>query len=95
MASRVYVHPKRGRDAINAGGILPVFTGIAVHDAWAPYDCYPQATHALCCAHLLRELIAAGELDPSANLGAQQGEQQRPGQMWGGVAPKLSRAGRR
>lgn len=46
----LYVHPKRGRDAIDAGEVLPVFTGIAVHDAWAPYDCYPQATHALLCA---------------------------------------------
>jgi transposase len=69
--SLLYVHPKRGRDAIDAGRILPTFTGIAVHDAWAPYDCYPQATHALCCAHLLRELIAAAELDPSATWAAQ------------------------
>jgi transposase len=69
--SLLYVHPKRGRDAIDAGGVLPTFTGIAVHDAWAPYDCYPQATHALCCAHLLRELIAAAELDPSATWAAQ------------------------
>lgn len=64
--SLLYVHPKRGREAMNAGGVLPVFAGIAVHDAWAPYDCYPNATHALCCAHLLRELVAAGELDPQA-----------------------------
>ncbi|MET0495509.1 MAG: transposase [Actinoplanes sp.] len=69
--SLLYVHPKRGRDAMNAGGVLPAFTGIAVHDAWAPYDCYPQATHALCCAHLLRELIAAGELDPSVTWAGQ------------------------
>jgi transposase len=69
--SLLYVHPKRGRDAIDAGQVLPSFTGIAVHDAWAPYDCYPQATHALCCAHLLRELTAAGELDPSATWAGQ------------------------
>lgn len=43
---------------MDAAGVLPVFTGIAVHDAWAPYDCYPAATHALCNAHLLRELVA-------------------------------------
>jgi transposase len=69
--SLLYVHRKRGRDAIDAGGVLPVFTGIAVHDAWAPYDCYPQATHSLCCAHLLRELIAAAELDSSATWAGQ------------------------
>ncbi|WP_127509308.1 IS66 family transposase [Actinoplanes solisilvae] len=69
--SLLYVHRKRGRDAIDAGGILPAFTGIAVHDAWAHYDCYPQATHALCCAHLLRELIAAAELDPAATWAGQ------------------------
>ena len=69
--SLLYVHRKRGREAIDAGGVLTAFTGIAVHDAWAPYDCYPQATHALCCAHLLRELIAAGELDSSATWATQ------------------------
>ena len=49
---------KRGRDGIDAVGVLPGFTGIAVHDAFAPYARYTAATHALCCAHLLRELIA-------------------------------------
>ena len=55
------VHRKRGRAAIDAAGILPRFTGIAVHDAWAPYDTYAKATHLLCSAHLLREFIAAAE----------------------------------
>ena len=70
--SLLYAHPKRGRAAMDDGEVLPVFTGIAVHDAWSPYDCYPNATHALCCAHLLRELIAAGELDGRATW-AEQG----------------------
>lgn len=69
--SLLYVHRKRGRDAMDDGGVLPSFAGIAVHDAWAPYDCYRNATHALCCAHLLRELVAAGELDPSATWAGQ------------------------
>jgi len=34
-------HRRRGCEAMNAAGILPNFTGIAVHDAWAPYDTYP------------------------------------------------------
>jgi transposase len=71
--SLIYVHPKRGKAGIDAGAVLPGFTGIAVHDAWAPYDCYPEATHSLCCAHLARELVAATELDPAATVWAQQG----------------------
>jgi hypothetical protein len=37
------VHPKRGTEAIEAMGVLPWFAGVAVHDAWAPYDTYPGA----------------------------------------------------
>jgi transposase len=54
----IWVHDKRGRVAMDAAGVLPAFTGTAVHDAWAPYDCYRSATHPLCNAHLLRELVA-------------------------------------
>jgi transposase len=52
------VHARRGRQAIEAMGILPRFTGVAVHDAWAPYDTYTFPDHQLCCAHALRELQA-------------------------------------
>jgi transposase len=51
-------HPKRGKPAIDALGVLTDFTGVAVHDAFAPYARYTAATHGLCNAHLLRELIA-------------------------------------
>jgi transposase len=58
----VTVHPRRGKDGMDAAGVLPGFTGIACHDAWAPYDCYQDvAGHALCNAHLLRELTAVTE----------------------------------
>jgi hypothetical protein len=43
---------------MNAMGVLPGFTGTAVHDAWAAYDTYTAAQHALCNSHLLRELQA-------------------------------------
>jgi transposase len=55
------VHRRRGTEGIDAAGVLPGFTGVAMHDAWAPYDTYPDAVHALCSAHALRELIAVTE----------------------------------
>jgi transposase len=57
-------HPRRGRQAIEAMGILPRFTGIAVHDAWAPYDTCTAPDHQLCCAHALRELQAVTDAAP-------------------------------
>jgi transposase len=56
------VHAKRGKDGMKAAGVLPHFAGIAVHDAWAPYDTFANvAGHALCGAHVLRELVAVTE----------------------------------
>jgi transposase len=56
------VHAKRGKDGMKAAGVLPSFAGIAVHDAWAPYDTFENvAGHALCGAHVLRELVAVTE----------------------------------
>ena len=58
----VTVHAKRGKDGMKAAGVLPFFRGIAVHDAWAPYDTFGDvAGHALCGAHVLRELVAVTE----------------------------------
>jgi transposase len=59
------VHPRRGGQAMDAMGILPSFTGIAVHDAWAPYDTYTAVAHQLCCAHALRELQAVTDAAPA------------------------------
>jgi transposase len=59
------VHPRRGRQAIQAMGILPSFAGVAVHDAWAPYDTYTAPEHQLCCAHVLRELQAVTDAAPA------------------------------
>jgi transposase len=53
-------HPKRGTVATDAIGILPLFQGIAVHDAWAPYWHAP-CEHGLCNVHHLRELTALVE----------------------------------
>jgi transposase len=60
-------HPKRGREGIDAAGVLPRFRGVTVHDAWAPYDTYLDVEHQLCCAHALRELQAVTDTtDPQA-----------------------------
>lgn len=53
-------HEKRGREAIDAMGVVPAAQGTVVHDGWAPYRSY-AVTHALCGAHHLRELVAVSE----------------------------------
>jgi len=58
------VHPKRGTKAMEAMGVLPRFAGVAVHDAWAPYDTYTAPEHQLCCAHAQRELQAVTDAAP-------------------------------
>jgi transposase len=54
-------HPKRGSEGIDDAGVLGRFRGVAVHDAWAPYDTYVDVEHQLCCAHALRELQAVAD----------------------------------
>jgi transposase len=61
----ITVHGKRGREAMDAAGVLPEFRGVLVHDCWAPYDTYAQLTHALCNAHVLRELQAVTDAAPA------------------------------
>ena len=51
-----FLHRKRGREAIEAIGLIPRFRGTLVHDCWASYLGYEQCRHALCGAHLIREL---------------------------------------
>jgi transposase len=60
-------HTKRGKVGIEAAGVLGRFRGIAVHDAWAPYDTYLGVTHQLCCAHALRELTAVADTATGAD----------------------------
>src|SRR5512142_2375265 len=65
----VTAHAKRGKEGMKAAGVLPSFAGIACHDAWKPYDGWENvAGHALCNAHLLRELTAVTETGTASDL---------------------------
>lgn len=54
-------HEQRGMTALQAMEVLPQFRGVVVHDAWSTYFRLP-GKHALCNAHLLRELRGLNEL---------------------------------
>jgi hypothetical protein len=51
-----FLHQKRGKEAIEAIGIIPNYSGTIVHDCWASYLSYDHLKHGLCGGHLLREL---------------------------------------
>jgi transposase len=59
----------RSKEAIDAGGVLPAFTGVLVRDGYAGYDHLP-ALHAWCGAHLLRDLRSISDADPDGQLWA-------------------------
>lgn len=69
-------HTKRGRAATDAIDILPHYHGWLVHDAWAAYG-HVRGQHALCNAHLLRDLAAVAE---------------QPTQRWAGAMQRFLRA---
>jgi len=55
----------RGKSGMDEGGVLPIFTGIAVHDCWSPYWKYEDIIHAICNAHILRELTGVEDNNPN------------------------------
>ena len=65
-----HIHEKNGKEAMDAGEILPTFSGIAMHDGWKPYDVFTDCRHVLCHAHLLRDL--QGIIDSTGQKWAQQ-----------------------
>ena len=61
---------RRGRSAMDEIGVLPKYRGTCVHDAWWSYDYYTSCRHALCGAHILRELTFFAELSSEQKVWA-------------------------
>ncbi|MEC3982855.1 IS66 family transposase [Amycolatopsis sp. H20-H5] len=60
----------RTKGDIDAGGVLPAFTGVLVRDGYAGYEHLTGAVHAWCGAHLLRDLRSISDADPVGQLWA-------------------------
>lgn len=64
------INQKRGQTGMDAADVLPHARGIIVHDCWGSYWKYQDVTHAICCAHLLRELNGVIENHPEQTWAA-------------------------
>jgi transposase len=56
------MHQRRGAAAMEDMGVLPKFSGRAIHDHWKPYFKFKGCSHGLCNAHHLRELTFIHEV---------------------------------
>ncbi|MGH8295914.1 MAG: IS66 family transposase [Steroidobacteraceae bacterium] len=56
----LYASKTRGKAAPDQAGVLGRFAGTMVHDRLQMYFNYTKATHAICLAHVLRDLEAGG-----------------------------------
>jgi transposase len=59
----------RSAASIDAGAVLPTFSGTLVRDGYAGYAHLP-GVHAWCAAHLLRDLRSISDADPDGQLWA-------------------------
>ena len=57
-----FIHAKRGKKALeDIPSLLPQFKNWAIHDCWSSYFKFTECSHALCGAHIIRELFALEE----------------------------------
>ncbi len=61
----------RSAEAIDAGGVLPGYTGIIVRDGYKGYEHLTGALHAWCAVHILRDLKALYDFEPAPQAWAQ------------------------
>ena len=74
LYTHLFTHDKRGKKALmDSASIMPAFTQYAMHDCLSSYFSFTQCSHAVCGAHLLRELTALEE----------------QGRVWAGVFKKF------
>jgi transposase len=60
LVTLLFVHPRRGREALEDLGVLRNFSGTLVHDGYSSYDVFENFLHAQCGAHVLRHLESVG-----------------------------------
>lgn len=58
------ISTRRGKAGMDEADVLPYYHGITVHDCWSSYWLYEDLAHAVCCAHLLRELNGVEQNHP-------------------------------
>lgn len=51
-----FCHKERGKNAMDAAGVISKYKGRIIHDFWSSYYKYVECEHGLCNAHHLRDL---------------------------------------
>ena len=67
MYTFVAVQAKRGKEGMDAIGFLTAYTGTVVHDCLSSYWNYTQCLHAVCDAHIERELAGIAKFFKNAD----------------------------
>ena len=60
LCTYLFARPTRAKSAPDEAGVLGDFRDVMVYDRLAMYFSYDKATHAICGAHLLRDLASVG-----------------------------------